>query len=161
MHLNRHMRRHWQWLTARAKAILQSGATPQKLSLTISLGAAVGLMPVLWGTSLLCAVLAACFRLNQAAIQAVNYLCYPLQIALFIPFCLLGETLFPWGPRVSAAILAGALQGHLGETASLLGWASLRGLGAWFLTMAPLALLLYPLLKWLFLRRVRNQAAAV
>jgi hypothetical protein len=161
MHLHRPLRRHWQRLTARTKAVLQSGITPQKLSLTISLGVAVGLMPVLWGTSLLCAILAVFFRLNQAAIQAVNYLCYPLQIALFIPFCLLGETLFPWGPRVSVNILAGALHGHLGETASLLGWASLRGLGTWFLTITPLSLLLYPLLKRLLLRRMRNPTAAV
>ena len=153
MDLNRQMGRYGQQLAARIKGILQSGITPQKLALTISLGASVGVMPVLWGTSLVCALLAALFRLNQGAMQAVNYLCYPLQIVLFIPFCRLGESFFPWGPRVSVALLNDALHGHLAATVSLVGWASLRGVGAWLVTVPPLILLLYPLLKRLFLRR--------
>jgi hypothetical protein len=154
VYLNRHIRQYGQSVIARINGILRSGLTPQKLSLTISLGAAVGLMPVLWGTTLVCLLLASLFRLNQAAMQAVNYLCYPLQIALFIPFCTLGEAVFPWGPKVSVAVLTGALHGHLGETIALVGWASLRGVGVWFLTVPPLALLLYPPLKRLLLRRV-------
>jgi uncharacterized protein (DUF2062 family) len=101
-------------MTVRIKGILQSGITPQKLALTVILGTCVGTMPVLWGTSLICVLLATVLRLNQGAMQAVNYLCYPLQIALFIPFCHMGESLFPWGPKVSMALLADALHGHLG-----------------------------------------------
>ena len=153
MYLDRHIRRHGQKLAARIKEILRSGITPQKLALTITLGTSVGLMPVLWGTSLLCMLLASVFGLNQAAMQAVNYLCYPLQIVLFIPFCRLGESLFPWGPRVSVALLSDALHGHPGATVSLVGWASLRGLGAWLVTALPLILLSHPFLKRLFLRR--------
>jgi uncharacterized protein (DUF2062 family) len=157
MYLDRHMQRCGQRVAARIKGILQSGITPQKLALTITLGTSVGLMPVLWGTSLVCMLLATVFRLNQAAMQAVNYLCYPLQIALFIPFCRLGESLFPWGPRVSVALLTDALHGHLGATVSLVGWASLRGLGAWLITAPPLVLLFYPFLKRLFLRREESK----
>ena len=153
MYLNRHIRRYGQSMTVRIKGIFQSGLTPQKLALTITLGTCVGMMPVPWGTSLVCALLAAVFRLNQGAIQAVNYLCYPLQIALFIPFCRMGESLFPWGPRVSVALLADALHGRVGATISLVGWASLRGVGAWLITAAPLVLLFYPFLKRVFLRR--------
>jgi hypothetical protein len=153
MHLKRYLWQPVQRVSAKLKAILQSGITPKKLSLTISLGAAVGLMPVLWGTSLVCALLAAVFRLNQAAMQAVNYLCYPLQIALFIPLCQMGEAIFPWGPKVSVALLTGVLHGHLGETVSLIAWASLRGLGAWCITVLPLALLLHPFLHKVFLKR--------
>jgi hypothetical protein len=161
MHSNLHIGRHVRRVTATVKGVLQSGITPKKLSLTISMGTAVGLMPVLWGTSLLCMLLAGLFRLNQAAMQAVNYLCYPLQIALFIPFCSLGQALFPWGPKVSAALLTGALHGHLGATASLIAWASLRGLGAWLVTVPPLALVLYPVLSRFFLRRVGDAEKAL
>ena len=117
------------------------------------MGAAVGLMPILWGTSLVCALLASVLRLNQAVMQAVNYLCYPLQILLFIPFCRLGEALFPWGPRVSSALLTGALHGHLGSTVSLITWASLRGVGAWVVTVPPCALLVYPVVYRLIMKR--------
>ena len=153
MLFKQYLRSHGQKLAGRIKLILQSGITPAKLALTITLGIAVGLMPVLWGTSLVCALLAVTFRLNQAAMQAVNYLCYPLQIVLFIPLCGLGQDLFPWGPRVSAATLTGALHGQLGRTISLVGWASLRGVGAWLITVVPIVLLLHPLLKRLLLKR--------
>jgi len=135
------------------KGVLQGGLTPQKLALTVCLGTATGVMPVLWGTTILCAGLAAVFKLNQAAMQALNYLCYPLQLALFIPFCRLGELLFPWGPAVSVAVLTGALHGQVGAALSLIGWATLRALGAWLITVPPLALLGYPLLKLLLQRR--------
>lgn len=140
-------------LAARVNDLLSSGITPQKLALTVALGACVGVMPVLWGTSLVCALLAAKLRLNHGAVQVVNYLCYPLQIALFIPFCRLGQTLFNWGPKASTALLSQALHGHLGATVSLVGWATLRGVGAWLVTAPPLAAMLYPFLKWMFLRR--------
>lgn len=153
------MHRNWRLsdlgrsAAAQVKKIMQSGLTPQKLSLTISLGSAIGVMPLLWGTTLLSALLAALFKLNQAAMQAVNYLCYPLQIALFIPFCRLGEAIFPWGPRVSIAILSSALHGRIGSTLTLIGWASARAIGAWLLVAPPFILCLYPLLRKVFLNR--------
>jgi uncharacterized protein (DUF2062 family) len=135
------------------KRVLQGGLTPQKLALTLCLGSATGVMPLLWGTTILAAGLAALFRLNQAAMQALNYLCYPLQLALFIPFCQLGEYLFPWGPAVSAAVLTGVLHGRIGPALGLIGWATLRAMGAWLITAAPLALVAYPLVKLALQRR--------
>jgi hypothetical protein len=136
------------------KQVLQGGLTPQKLALTLSLGTALGVMPLLWGTTILAAGLAALLRLNHAAMQALNYLCYPLQLALFIPFCQLGEYLFPWGPVVSASVLTGVLHGQIGESLGLIGWATARALGAWLVTVPPLALVAYPLLKLILKRRV-------
>jgi hypothetical protein len=159
MHLKSQLSGVGRKAAAQVKKIVQSGLTPQKLSLTISLGSAIGMMPLLWGTTLLSALLAALFRLNQAAMQAVNYLCYPLQIVLFIPFCRLGEAIFPWGPRVSVVILSSALHGHLGTTLSLIGWASARAVGAWLLVAPPFILCLYPLLKRLFLSREKRAVA--
>jgi len=117
-------------------------------------------MPLLWGTTLLCAALATKLKLNQAAIQATNYVCYPLQLALFLPFCRLGELLFPWGPRVTSEVLQGVLHGHVGASLALVGWATARALGAWAITVPPLALLLYPLLKRFLVRRGLALASA-
>ena len=144
-------------ITLLFKGVLQKGLTPQKLSLTLCLGTATGVMPLLWGTTILSALLAGFFKLNQAAMQALNYLCYPLQIALFIPFCQLGEFLFPWGPAVSSAVLTGALHGHFGAALSLIGWASLRALGAWLVTVPPLVLVAYPLIKVALKRRAAQR----
>jgi len=153
MYLGGLTRRFYARAALLAKGVLQGGLTPQKLSLTLCLGIGIGAMPLLWGTTILCVALAGVFKLNQGALQAVNYCCYPLQLALFLPLCRLGERLFPWGPKVESAVLTGALHGHFAASAALLGWVTVRGLGAWLVTVAPLALLAHPILKWVLRRR--------
>jgi hypothetical protein len=134
-------------LGKRLGEILRCGLTAEKLALTICLGMAIGVLPVLWGTTMLCAVCGHLFRLNHAAIQAVNYLVYPLQIALFIPFCLLGEKLFPWGPPIPPALFTTILHGHFTAGISLFAWITARAVTAWLVTAVPLAGILYlPLL---------------
>jgi uncharacterized protein (DUF2062 family) len=74
--------------------LLRQGVTPEKIALSVALGVALGVFPVLGSTTALCALAALVLRLNLPAIQIVNYFVYPLQIALLIPFLRLGETLF-------------------------------------------------------------------
>ena len=52
------------------------------------------MMPLVWGTSLICIVIASWLRINQVVMQLANYLMYPVQIILFIPYLILGEKLF-------------------------------------------------------------------
>jgi uncharacterized protein (DUF2062 family) len=161
MYLSELTRRFARKASPLLKRVLQGGLTPQKLALTLCLGIATGVLPLLWGTTFLAAGLAALFRLNQAAMQALNYLCYPLQLALFIPFCRLGEHLFPWGPAVSAAVLTGVLHGHVGTALTLIGWATLRAMGVWLITVVPLALVSYPILKLVLQRRGVSRGAGL
>jgi uncharacterized protein (DUF2062 family) len=74
--------------------LLKQGVTPEKMALSLALGAAIGVFPAIGWTTTLCAVVALLLRLNLPAIQLVNYLMYPAQIALLIPFFRLGEKLF-------------------------------------------------------------------
>jgi uncharacterized protein (DUF2062 family) len=74
--------------------LLSQGMMPRQLALAIAMGIAIGLLPTAWGTSLVCILFAAIFRLNQMLVQLANYLVYPLQILLFIPYFRLGEFLF-------------------------------------------------------------------
>lgn len=140
-------------LGRRLREVLQSGLTPQKLALTFCLGIAIGILPILWGTMVLCAICGYAFRLNQVALQAVNYLVYPLQIVLFIPFCLLGSRLFPWGPTIPPALLPTLLHGHLTASMNLLGWITLKATAAWLITAVPLTVSLYLPLFMLFRKR--------
>ena len=75
-------------------ALLRQGVSPEKIALSIGLGVALGVFPALGWTTLLCAAAAVLLRLNLPAIQLVNYLMYPAQIALLLPFFRLGEKLF-------------------------------------------------------------------
>jgi uncharacterized protein (DUF2062 family) len=74
--------------------LLRQGVTPEKMALSLALGMALGVFPVLGTTTALCALVAFIWRLNLPAIQIVNYFVYPLQIALLIPFFRAGEKLF-------------------------------------------------------------------
>jgi uncharacterized protein (DUF2062 family) len=74
--------------------LLQQGLQPQRLALALALGATIGLLPTVWGTSLLCILCAAPLRLNQLVVQLANYLVYPLQIFLFLPYLEVWEQLF-------------------------------------------------------------------
>ena len=67
---------------------------PEKVALSVALGAALGVFPAVGWTTALCALAAIILRLNLPAIQIVNYLVYPAQIALLVPFFRLGEKLF-------------------------------------------------------------------
>ena len=77
---------------------LRQGLTPEKLSFTIALGITLGVTPVLGSTVLLCTLAAIAFRLNLAAIQLVNWLVYPFQLALLIPFYRIGGWMFRTPP---------------------------------------------------------------
>ena len=68
--------------------------TPEKIALSVALGAALGMIPVLGWSTTLCAIAAIVLRLNLPAIQIVNYFVYPAQIALLMPFFRLGENFF-------------------------------------------------------------------
>jgi uncharacterized protein (DUF2062 family) len=74
--------------------LLGQGVTPEKMALSLALGVALGVFPVLGTTTALCALVAFIWRLNLPAIQIANYFVYPLQIALLIPFFRAGEKLF-------------------------------------------------------------------
>lgn len=73
--------------------LLRQGVTPEKLALSLAFGLGIGIFPVLGVSTVLCTVIAIVFRLNLPAIQLVNYLASPLQLALIIPFVRVGEHL--------------------------------------------------------------------
>jgi hypothetical protein len=64
----------------RLSGLLQQGLQPRQLAMALALGATLGLLPTVWGTSLLCLLSARLLRLNQLAVQLANYLVYPLQL---------------------------------------------------------------------------------
>jgi uncharacterized protein (DUF2062 family) len=135
--------------------LLASGLTPRQLAVMLTLGVMLGILPVLWGTTLLCAGAAFLLRLNQAGIQVVNLLAYPLQLALLVPYYRLGAWLFsqPAEPSLSA-----------GSTAMLAnaGTATLKAVCAWGVTAPAAALVCYavalPAMRVLLRRRALAEA---
>jgi uncharacterized protein (DUF2062 family) len=119
--------------------LLKQGVSPEKLSLSIAFGAVIGILPILGATTLICAAIAIILRLNLPAIQLFNYLVYPLQILLIIPFMTLGAYLFHVDlPPLSVAELTVLFQENFWGTLSAFMETIIYAIIAWFLLCAPL-----------------------
>ena len=117
---------------------LTQGLSPDAIALTIAIGLAIAVIPVVGTTTILCTTAAIVLRLNQPLIQAINYLSFPLQLAFILPYLKLGRLLFG-GPaiRMSAEELAAFVTSRPGEAIEALWRVTLQAVGAWGLT-APL-----------------------
>jgi len=144
---------------------LTQGLSPDSIALTIAIGLAIAVIPVVGTTTILCTTAAIVLRLNQPLIQAINYLSFPLQLAFILPYLRLGRLLFG-GPAVhlSAEELAAFVTSRPGEAIEALWRVTLQALGAWALT-APLivATVFFALRPFLraAARRLRAARAAV
>jgi len=77
---------------------LRQGINVKELAQSIAIGFVLGIFPIMGATTLLCLIAGFLLRLNQPAIQLVNYLVYPLQISLILFFVRLGERMFAAEP---------------------------------------------------------------
>lgn len=128
----------------KVRHLLLEGTTPQKLALTIAAGIILGLFPIVGATSLLCLGASFFLGLNKVFIQMVNYLVYPIQLVLFIPFIKAGHHVFQFaGTPVNYNHLLDVFKtdtlAALGEFGSLL----LSGIILWAVISVPLSFLLY------------------
>lgn len=130
-------------------ALLRQGLSPQGLAWSLAVGLALGVNPVLGTSTLLCAGAGFSFRLNQPALQLANYLAYPLQLLLLIPFIRVGERLTGQAPLpLSLSVLVHGAKTDAWGTLVSLGSRILPAFLAWALlalpAMALLALALRP-----------------
>jgi uncharacterized protein (DUF2062 family) len=137
-------------------AQLAQGITPEQIALTLALGGLLGIFPILGTSTLLCAIAGIALGLNQPIIQLVNYLVYPLQLVLLLPFYRTGETLFrrPHVPIFSVVELLDRFRAGPLQFVIDYGMVALYGVVVWCLVAVPAAGLLY-----LILRPVLNRLA--
>jgi uncharacterized protein (DUF2062 family) len=128
--------------------LLRAGLSPEGLAWSLSVGLALGINPMFGTATMLCVGAATLFRLNQPAMQLANYLAYPLQLALLIPFIRMGELLFraPHLP-ISVAMVQATLKAGAWVVVRTL-WTSLwHASVAWLLVVPiPAALLAWALI---------------
>ncbi|MDE2346360.1 MAG: DUF2062 domain-containing protein [Gammaproteobacteria bacterium] len=147
-------------------ALLSEGMTPHKIALTLALGLLLGATPVLGTTTILCAAAAVLLRLNLPLIQAVNFIAYPLQLLLLIPFMQAGQWLFhqPPLPFTHDQLLA-LLHTGMWNALRQLWLYSLHGVVAWLLlggaSDALIYLIVRPFLACMLVRRSAGHKSAV
>lgn len=135
-------------LTLPLLALLRQGVTPKKLALSLSLGTAIALVPVLGVSTALCALAAVILKLNMPAIQLVNYLLTPLQLILIIPQLRFGELLVN-APRFPITLESGlALLSHgVINAVQVLAIAIVHATLGWIVLAPLLMIVLYRLLE--------------
>ena len=138
-------------------ALLTQGMTPERIALSLAFWIVLGTFPVLGSTTVLCAAAALVFGLNLPAIQLVNYLIYPMQLFLLVPFIRMGEKLFRAAPvPLSLAQMLTMVRADLTHAASTLWLAEVHAVFAWLL-IGPVAICL---LYFLLSRALRRVAAS-
>jgi uncharacterized protein (DUF2062 family) len=70
---------------------LTQGITPHKIALTIAVGSAVALFPILGTTTLLCFLIGLVLKLNQPIIQLINQAFWPVHVPAIFACVRLGE----------------------------------------------------------------------
>jgi uncharacterized protein (DUF2062 family) len=137
------------------RRLLDQGITPEQLALCFALGVTLGVFPIIGATTLLCIGAGLALRLNQPALQIVNYAVYPLQIPLVLVFVRLGERLLGAPPMPFSP---GALVNQFREAPGLFverfGMTGLHGILGWGLTAPALGAALY----WSALPALRRAA---
>lgn len=102
----------------------------------LALGLVLGTFPVFGLPTLFCALAALRLKLNFPALQLVNQISSPLQLALLIPLARAGTRIF--GPHVA----------HAAPLVKLAGLAILHAIGGWFCICVPMGFVLYAALMF-------------
>ena len=142
--------------------LLRQGITPEKIALSIALGITLGITPVIGLTTILCFLAAILLRLNIPAIQLVNYLVYPLQLAMLVPFFRMGQWIFTAPPSaVSVAEIFHLIRADVWGAIATLWTATLHALVAWLALAVLAAPILYLILAPALRRLGRSLPAEV
>lgn len=133
--------------------VLSQGISPRKLALTCALGVVLGIFPV-WGVSTwMCLGLAIMLRLNVIIIQLVNYLFFPLQLALILPFIKFGTWIFDLKPfPYDSAELMTMFQADFLLVLKEAGLSLTVGIGIWAVLAIPLFFIIFFLGHFVFSR---------
>lgn len=136
----------------------------ETLALSISIGIIGGAFPVLGIASYICLIMTLSFRQNFIIVQLVNWLVYPLQILLLIPFMKLGNSILAGGDlTITIHQVVVAFQSGLLNGIKLIGIISLYGIIAWAVIAIPTMFILYSLFLLLFrnIKRIKLKSNMV
>jgi uncharacterized protein (DUF2062 family) len=117
---------------------LTQGLSPDTIALTVGVGLAIAVIPIVGVTTILSFLAAWALRLNQPIIQAINWSSYALQLLLILPFIRLGEWIFR-APRLSLSLEELVAMGKADPlgTIPLLGATAAHAVVAW-IAVVPL-----------------------
>lgn len=130
---------------------LREGITPHKLSLSVVMGIAFGLIPVFGLTTMFCLLAAFIFKLNKPAVLLINFAIYPLQLILYVPFIHTGELIFGYVPiDLDIYRLIDMFRDDWLLALNQIWFHNLLGIFAWIIILTPVSFFIYYLLRPVF-----------
>ena len=135
-------------------ALATQGLAPSRLAATLAVGTVCSLFPFLGATSALNFLVALALRLNVPALQALNQLLGPLQLALILAYVRLGEWMWRATPQPLslAQLLASFRQLSFADFLARFGAAGVHAFSGWLAT-APVLFAVVYLPAWAIVRR--------
>jgi len=121
--------------------LIQDGLSPERIALAITLACCFALIPLPFTNTLLLFVLAVILRLNHVMVQTINYILFPFQVLLYLPFYKLGTLIT--GIHSSGNGVNFIQISSLKDAAALGGEFFLAALIAWAVIMIVLGPLMY------------------
>jgi|HubBroStandDraft_5_1064220.scaffolds.fasta_scaffold36084_2 uncharacterized protein (DUF2062 family) len=143
-------------------AQLTQGITPEKIALTLAVGSALALFPILGTTTLLCLLAGIVLKLNQAIIQLVNMLCATIHFPIIVLLFRLGHLMF----GVPYTHIGPGMMHHMLDTFwedptkffERFGVDALHAIAAWFVILPFWLIIIYlvalPVLREALRRRI-------
>mgnify|MGYP003701109759 CR=1 FL=1 len=114
--------------------------SPEQVALLLSVGLVLGVFPIMGCPTVFCMLAALGLRLNLAALQLLNNISSPLQLALLLPLA-----------RAGAWLCGGAISSD-GSAAGKLYAGALHAIAGWACICIPLGALLYVILIFVMRR---------
>lgn len=142
-------------------SLFVQGLTPDRIALTLAVGAACSLLPFLGFTALLNLGVGFWLRLNQPVLQTLNQVLGPVQLLLIVVYVRLGEWLWrvEEGRFTVSEMLRVFREASVGDFLHTFGWAGIHALTAWLLTSPALIAAVYFAVRPA-LRRLASKTAA-
>jgi uncharacterized protein (DUF2062 family) len=131
-------RKFWQrWLVDPIMKQLTQGVTPPKIALSLGVGSAFALFPVLGTTTTLCFLAGVLLGLNQPIIQGLNALCFLFYFPLVVVFVRLGDAIARTPPSsLNIPLMISTFSHHPGEFFREFGTTALHAMLGW-VSVAP------------------------
>jgi uncharacterized protein (DUF2062 family) len=131
-------RKFWQrWLVDPVMKQLTQGVTPTKIALSLAVGSALALFPILGTTTALCTLAGILLGLNQPIIQGMNALCMFIYFPLLVVFVRLGDMLARAAPSsLDIPLMISLFAHHPREFFREFGVTGLHAILGW-VTVAP------------------------
>jgi uncharacterized protein (DUF2062 family) len=141
-------------------AQLKQGSSPDELASSLAWGGAIALFPIMGTTTFLCVFVGHLRKLNHVALQLMNYILFPVHLAVIVPFLKLGDWVFQVRPiGYSFSVMLREFANSPLGFGQHYGGAALRACVVWMLVI-PLPALLFraAILPWL--RRLSDKIKA-